>query len=62
MLVPPVGLRTTERIVTNPMENFVWGVEIATKAIGLLARYTGRELAASGVSGTRMNDTAAAAI
>ena len=57
-----VGLRTTERVVTSPIENLVWGVEIASKAIGLLARYTGRELAESGLSGPQTNESAAAAI
>lgn len=40
------GVRTTGRVVTSPMENMVWGVEIFTKMAGLLTCYSQREMAA----------------
>ena len=57
-----VGVRTTERIVTSPMENFVWGVEIVTKMVGLLACWTQRKLGAGGSAVESANETAAAAM
>jgi geranylgeranyl reductase family protein len=54
------GLRTTGRVVTNPVANLAWGAEIATKLVGLLACYTQREMAAGAATGERMTEAAAA--
>jgi len=55
-----IGMRTTGRVVTSPVSNLVWGVEIATKLAGLLACYTEREIATGTMFGERMMEAVAA--
>jgi geranylgeranyl reductase family protein len=55
-----IGMRTTGRVVTSPVSNLVWGVEIATKLAGLLACYTEREIATGTMFGERMMEVVAA--